>query len=114
MPDSPRPRTSAVHYDVTSSWPGGFGGSITVTNRAATAVTGWSLTFGWPDAGEAVQSGWNGTWSQTGRQVTVTNADWNRTIAAGGSVSLGFNGTDTGASPAPTVFSLNGSVCSSV
>ncbi|MFC0541681.1 cellulose binding domain-containing protein [Kutzneria chonburiensis] len=110
----PANSSCAVHYEVTSSWNGGFGGAITVTNRAATAVNGWSLTFSWPDAGEAVQSGWNGVWSQTGRQVTVANADWNRTIAAGGSVSLGFNGTDTGAAPAPTVFSLNGTVCSAV
>ncbi|HEY0500155.1 MAG TPA: cellulose binding domain-containing protein [Kutzneria sp.] len=110
----PADSSCAVHYDVTSSWPGGFGGSITVTNRGATAVNGWRLTFAWPDAGEAVQSGWNGTWSQTGQQVTVSNADWNRTIAAGGSASLGFNGTDTGAAPAPTVFSLNGAVCSSI
>jgi hypothetical protein len=110
----PANSSCAVHYEVTSSWNGGFGASITVTNRATTAVNGWSLTFAWPDAGEAVQSGWNGVWSQSGQQVTVTNADWNRTIAAGGSVSLGFNGTDTGAAPAPTVFSLNGTVCSSV
>jgi len=110
----PANSSCAVHYEVTSSWNGGFGGAITVTNRGTTAVNGWSLTFTWPDAGEAVQSGWNGVWSQTGRQVTVTNADWNRTIAAGGSLSLGFNGTDTGAAPAPTVFSLNGTVCSSV
>jgi Cellulose binding domain/Fibronectin type III domain len=110
----PANSSCAVHYEVTSSWNGGFGAAITVTNRATTAVNGWSLTFTWPDAGEAVQSGWNGVWSQTGRQVTVTNADWNRTIAAGGSLSLGFNGTDTGAAPAPTVFSLNGTVCSSV
>ncbi|QUQ64274.1 cellulose binding domain-containing protein [Kutzneria sp. CA-103260] len=110
----PANSSCAVHYEVTSSWNGGFGGSITVTNRATTAVNGWNLTFAWPDPGEAVQSGWNGTWSQTGQQVTVANADWNRTIAAGTSVSLGFNGTDTGAAPAPTVFSLNGTVCSSV
>jgi cellulase/cellobiase CelA1 len=110
----PANSSCAVHYEVTSSWNGGFGASITITNRATTAVTGWKLTFAWPDAGEAVQSGWNGTWSQTGQQVTVANADWNRTIAAGGSVQLGFNGTDTGAAPAPTVFSLNGTVCSSV
>ncbi|MFC0438876.1 cellulose binding domain-containing protein [Kutzneria buriramensis] len=110
----PANSSCAVHYEVTSSWNGGFGASITVTNRAATAVNGWNLTFAWPDAGEAVQAGWNGTWSQTGQQVAVTNADWNRTIASGGSVSLGFNGTDTGAAPAPTAFSLNGTVCSSI
>jgi hypothetical protein len=104
----------AVHYAVSSTWPGGFGAGITITNRTSTATNGWTLTFTWPDAGEAVQSGWNGTWTQQGQKVTVTNATWNGSIPAGGSVSLGFNGTNTGATPAPTVFSLNGTVCSSV
>jgi cellulose binding protein with CBM2 domain/fibronectin type III domain protein len=102
----------AVRYETTNSWPGGFGANITVTNRAATAVSGWTLTFTWPDLGESVQSGWNGTWSQNGSNVTVTNATWNATITAnGGSVSLGLNGTSAGQPPAPTVFHLNGTVC---
>ncbi|HKT03703.1 MAG TPA: cellulose binding domain-containing protein [Rugosimonospora sp.] len=105
----------AVHYAVSNSWPGGFGASITVTNRAATAINGWTLTFTWPAAGEAVQSGWNGTWTQTGQNVTVTNANWNGTITAGGgTLSLGFNGNDTGQFPAPAAFFINGNVCSNI
>ncbi|WP_188317024.1 cellulose binding domain-containing protein [Solihabitans fulvus] len=108
----PSDANCAVHYEVTNSWPGGFGANVTVTNRAAAAVNGWQLAFAWPDPGEAVQSGWNGTWSQNGSNVTVTNAAWNGVIAAnGGSVSLGFNGTSAGQAPAPTVFYLNGAVC---
>ena len=108
----PASASCAVHYAISNSWGGGFGAAITITNRAATAVNGWTLKFTWPDSGEAVQSGWNGTWSQSGSTVTVVNASWNGTIAAnGGTVSLGFNGTDTGQDPAPTVFSLNGTVC---
>ena len=50
-----------------------------------------------PAAGEAVQGGWDGTWMQGGQQVTVNAASWNATIPAnGGSVSIGFNGTDDG------------------
>jgi Cellulose binding domain len=61
-----------------------------------------------------VQGGWNGTWSQSGQAVTVVAASWNSTIAAnGGSVSVGFNGTDTGQDPPPTVLYLNGNVCGS-
>jgi len=108
----PANATCAVHYAVSNSWPGGFGGTITMTNRAATAINGWTLTFSWPAAGEAVSSGWNGTWTQSGQAVTVVNASWNATIAAnGGTVSLGFNGTDTGQAPAPAAFSINGTVC---
>jgi hypothetical protein len=108
----PANASCAVHYAVSNSWPGGFGATITLTNRATTAINGWTLTFTWPAAGEGVQSGWNGTWSQTGQNVTVTSASWNATIAAnGGTVGLGFNGTDTGQFPAPAAFYINGSVC---
>ncbi|MBV9384684.1 MAG: cellulose binding domain-containing protein [Streptosporangiaceae bacterium] len=102
----------AVHYAVSSSWPGGFGASVTITNKAATAVSGWTLTWTWPASGEAVASGWNGTYSQSGANVTVTNASWNSQLpASGGSVSIGFNGSDTGQDPPPVAFYLNGSIC---
>jgi Cellulose binding domain len=49
---------------------------------------------------------------QSGQAVTVTSASWNATIAAsGGTVSIGFNGTDTGQDPAPTVFYIDDNVC---
>jgi hypothetical protein len=102
----------AVHYTVTSSWPGGFGAAITITNKGSTAISPWTLTFTFPAAGEAVQGGWGGTWSQSGEQVTVNAASWNASIpASGGSVSIGFNGTDTGQDPAPAVLSVNGTAC---
>ena len=97
---------------MTSSWPGGFGATITLTNNGSTAISPWTLTFSFPAAGEAVQGGWDGTWSQSGQAVTVTSESWNSTIAAsGGTVSIGFNGTDTGQDPAPTVFYINNNVC---
>jgi hypothetical protein len=44
--------------------------------------------------------------------VTVSAASWNATIpASGGTVSIGFNGTDTGQDPAPAVLSVNGAAC---
>ena len=109
----PANATCAVHYAVNNSWTGGFGATITLANRAATAINGWTLTFTWPAAGQAVQTGWNGTWTQSGLNVTVTSASWNGTIAAnGGTVGLGFNGIDTGQNPSPAAFYLNGTVCS--
>jgi hypothetical protein len=107
----PSSSSCAVHYVVNSSWPGGFGGSITLTNKGTSAISPWTLTFTFP-AGEGVQSGWNGTWSQSGQAVTVNAASWNSTIPAnGGTVSIGFNGTDSGQTTAPTVFYINGTVC---
>jgi hypothetical protein len=43
--------------------------------------------------------------------VTVTNASYNGTIAAGGSTSIGFQGTWTSSDAAPTAFTLNGGNC---
>ncbi len=107
----PSNSSCAVHFAVGSDWPGGFSATITMTNKAATAINGWTLTFTLP-TGEAVQSGWNGTWTQSGQNVSVTNAGWNGTIAAnGGSVAVGFNGTDTGQYQVPAAFYINGSVC---
>jgi cellulase/cellobiase CelA1 len=108
----PANSSCAVHYAVTSSWPGGFGAAITITNKGSAAISPWTLTFTFPASGEAVQGGWAGTWSQSGEQVTVNAASWNSSLAAnGGSVTIGFNGTDTGQDPAPTVLSVNGTAC---
>ncbi|HEU5331773.1 MAG TPA: cellulose binding domain-containing protein [Actinocrinis sp.] len=109
----PSNSTCAVHYTTTSTWQGGFGASITLTNKGSTAINGWTLTFTFPAAGEAVQSGWNGTYAQSGLNVTVTNASWNGSLAAGGgNTSIGFNGTDTGLATAPSAFFINGAICS--
>ena len=43
--------------------------------------------------------------------MTVTNLSWNGSVPAGGSVSVGFNGTYTGSNPAPTAFTVNGTAC---
>jgi hypothetical protein len=107
----PENSSCAVHYAVNSSWPGGFNASITMTDNGSTAIGPWQLTFAFP-AGEAVQGGWDGTWAQSGPQVTVSAATWNATIPGnGGSVTIGFNGTDTGQDTAPTAFYVNGTVC---
>jgi cellulase/cellobiase CelA1 len=109
----PPPATSscAVHYVVNSSWPGGFNASITLTNNGSAAINPWTLTFTFP-AGESVQGGWDGTWSQSGQNVTVSALSWNSTISAnGGTVSIGFNGNDSGQTTPPAAFFINGNVC---
>jgi cellulase/cellobiase CelA1 len=108
----PANASCAVHYAISSGWSGGFGANITLTNNGSTAINPWTLTFTFPASGEAVQGGWDGTWTQSGETVTVTSESWNSTIAPnGGTVSIGFNGTDTGQDPAPTVFYINNNIC---
>jgi endoglucanase len=94
----------------TNDWSTGFTASVTVTNTGTQALNGWSLGFAMP-AGQLVTQGWSATVTQTGAQVTATNASWNGALAPGASASFGFNGTHTGSNPRPTVFTLNGAAC---
>lgn len=99
-----------VDYTVTSQWSGGFQAGVKITNLGA-PVTGWTLGFTLPDAGQRIAQGWNATWSQSGSAVTAAGVDWNRALATNASADLGFTGTFTGANPKPTAFTLNGVAC---
>jgi cellulose 1,4-beta-cellobiosidase len=87
----------------------GFGAAITIRN-VGDPLAGWRLTFTWPGS-QRITQGWSATWSQTGRDVTATNAAWNGSVPTNGSVSVGFNGTYTGTNTNPTVFAVNGVTC---
>ncbi|MFC8370827.1 MULTISPECIES: cellulase family glycosylhydrolase [unclassified Streptomyces] len=99
-----------VDYTVASQWQGGFQAGVKITNLGD-PVSGWTLGFTMPDAGQKVAQGWNATWSQSGSTVTATAVDWNRTLATGATVDVGFTGSFTGANPRPTAFTLNGVAC---
>ena len=98
-----------VGYTVTSQWQGGFGASVNVENLGD-PIAGWRLTWSFT-AGQTVTQLWNGSVSQSGAAVTVTNASYNGSIPTGGAASFGFNGAWTGSNPAPTSFALNGVTC---
>src|SRR5258707_971090 len=70
-----------VTYTVTNQWSGGFGANITIQNTSSSAWTSWSLAFTFPTSGQTVTQGWNGTFSQSGQNVTVTNASYNGSVA---------------------------------
>ncbi|WP_201373148.1 cellulose binding domain-containing protein [Ktedonobacter robiniae] len=112
-PTPPPSGTCKVVYTVTNQWPGGFGASIAITNTGSTAINGWTLKFTFPN-GQTVTQGWNGTFSQQGSNVTITNLSYNGSIAPGTTLSSppGFNGSWSGSNQAPTSFTLNGAPCS--
>ncbi len=99
-----------ITYAVSSQWGGGFGANVTVANKGTTAVNGWTVKWAFP-SGQTVTSLWNGNVTQSGPQVTVTDAGYNKAIAPGNSASFGFNGSWTTANTAPTAFTLNGTAC---
>jgi len=94
------------------TWPGGYQATVTVMNHGAT-VDPWSIAFDLP-AGVGLQNGWNGdyatTITATGTRVTVTAPAWNRDLAAGESVALGYVATGP-ASPPPSGVTLAGASC---
>ncbi len=98
-----------VTYTITNSWPGGFGANVTVTNLGD-PVNGWRLSWSF-GAGQTITQLWNGSYTQSGAQVTVTNAAWNASIPTGGNTGFGFNGAWNGSNPVPASFTLNGTAC---
>ncbi|AEW94231.1 MULTISPECIES: cellulose binding domain-containing protein [Streptomycetaceae] len=95
-------------YSRTSGWSGGYTGQYVISNSTGQALTGWTLSFRLP-AGSRISSLWNGTYTVDGDQVTVKPADWNATVAPGGSVTVGF--VVTGAAD-PAGCLIDGATCS--
>jgi cellulose 1,4-beta-cellobiosidase len=105
-PSSPAPSSSgtgacSAAYSVLSSWSGGFQGQVVVTNTGSAPLNGWQLGWTFPGS-QAVSNLWNGTDTQSGDKVTVTNASYNATLAPGASATVGFTATDSGSDTAPS------------
>jgi len=103
----------SVQYTVTNQWPGGFGTNMTITNTGNTAINGWTLTWSFAN-GQTITQLWNGSYTQSGSSVSVTNVSYNGSIAPGGTTNFGFNGSWTSGNTNPTSFALNGTVCTVV
>jgi hypothetical protein len=99
-----------VIYTLNSAWPGGFTAQVVIANTGTTTINGWSLTFTFP-GDEKITSNFNGGFSQTGENATLTNASYNGTIAPGTSITDGFQGTWTSKDANPASFSINGTAC---
>ncbi|MCK1823667.1 lytic polysaccharide monooxygenase [Streptomyces sp. XM83C] len=94
-PSDPHTGCMAV-YSVTSSWSGGFQGSVEVMNHNSSALNGWAVSWK-PGSGTTINTVWGGTVSTASDgTVTVRAADYNRTIPADGSVTFGFTANSTG------------------
>jgi hypothetical protein len=100
-----------VAYTTNSQWPGGFTAQVVIGNTSTTAITSWTLSFTFP-GDQKISSNFNGGFTQAGENATLTNASYNGSIAAGGSVTVGFQGSWTSSDAVPTSFALNGAACS--
>ncbi|WP_433462817.1 protein kinase domain-containing protein [Spirillospora sp. CA-128828] len=100
----------SVSYRVDGAWPQGFQATVRITNLGGAAIDGWKLGFAFPD-GQAITQIWNGAQEQDGASVTVTAADWNRSIPPRGTAEFGFLGRQDGDNGTPSRFTLNGGEC---
>jgi beta-xylosidase len=101
-----------VAYTVSSQWQGGFGANVTITNLGD-PISSWNLAWSF-GSGQTITSLWNGSYTQSGANVTVANLSYNGSIATGGNTSFGFNGAWTSSNPVPASFTLNGTTCTGV
>ncbi|MFJ7335158.1 glycoside hydrolase family 48 protein [Streptomyces sp. NPDC101116] len=94
----------------TNDWGSGFTVDLTLTNRGTDVIDGWTLAYAY-SGNQKLGNGWNGTWSQSGQNITVKNASHNARVAAGAAVSTGAQFSYSGSNTAPTSFSVNGTPC---
>jgi len=79
-----------ARYEITNSWPGGYQVQVTVHNDRPRRLSAWAVT--WVQPGSAsIRDLWNGTLTQVGSAVTVTDAGWNALVEPDGSASFGLN-----------------------
>jgi len=93
-------------FAVTNDWGSGYQAQITLNNQQSTSVTNWKLEFDMPSN---ITSLWDGQISShTGNHYVIVGANWNKDLAAGGSLSFGFVASPGGKPVAPTNYLLNG------
>jgi hypothetical protein len=88
----------SASLQVSGDWYTGHAATVTVTNGRRTPMTGWRVSWTWPD-NQQVTTAWNTTLKQTGNGVVATNATWSGSIGGGGSVTFGFLASGRAASP---------------
>ncbi len=98
-------------YTRTSGWTGGYTGQYVITNPTGKAQADWTLEFDLP-AGTKVSSLWNGEHTVKGGHVTVKPASWNKDLAPGASVTVGFVTSSDGSAADPTGCLINQAKCS--
>lgn len=74
-----------------NSWGGGYTASIKISNNTGKTVNGWTLKLKKSEV--KMDSSWNVNVKESGEYYVITPVSWNASIANGGSVEFGFNGS---------------------
>jgi predicted carbohydrate-binding protein with CBM5 and CBM33 domain len=108
-PPPPPPASCTATVTIGSNWVSGYQAAITVKNTSIQGLDPWMVMWTMP-AGVTITSGWNATVTQDGTMGMGDAPSWNRTLAAGASVTVNYNANGS-ASPPPSAVSLNGVAC---
>ncbi|MGX1366545.1 hypothetical protein RKD19_001904 [Streptomyces canus] len=107
-PSESAPPACRVEYSLVNQWPDGFQAEVTVTTTEA--LDDWRVTWSFKD-GQKVTQMWDGDFTQSGAKVTATAADYNRSVPADGSLSVGFLASWQSRNAPAYDFTLNGREC---
>ncbi|MGY4642651.1 endo-1,4-beta-xylanase [Cellulomonas sp. URHB0016] len=98
---SPTSAACTATYAKTDTWSDRYNSTVTV--KANTAITSWTVTVNVP-SGQKVSATWGGgTFSWPTSNVMTVKPNGNGTLGAGSSTSFGFTTLTQGASGTPTV-----------
>ena len=102
---TPAPGNVAVKYTVNDNWGSGYTATVEVT-AGTSAFNGWTVEF---DTPAQIGNIWNAEIvSRVGNRYVVRNAAYNPQVAAGQTVSFGFQASPGGGSATATNFVVNG------
>ena len=91
---TPAPQPTATGLKATASinsWGSGYTANIKISNNTGKNVNGWTLKLKKSEV--KMDSSWNVNVKESGDYYVITPVDWNSSIANGGSVEFGFNGS---------------------
>ena len=100
--------TLSIFNNWTTGGPNGTGGycaTVNGTNNTGAALD-WTATFTLPETG-VIYDQWNGNFTESGNNVTVSGIDWNNILQPGQSLnSVGFCVNRGAGTPNPTTYTL--------
>jgi mannan endo-1,4-beta-mannosidase len=110
---TPRTSTSAscrATYAFDSVWGGGFVATIRLTNISGAAWSGWTGGFSMAQSA-SVQNSWGATMHASQGWVALTPADYNASVTAGTTITIGFQANTTATVNRLGPFVVNGRTC---
>ncbi|MDH2430244.1 lytic polysaccharide monooxygenase [Sphaerisporangium sp. TRM90804] len=98
-PGTASPISCSGDVKLEKSWPGGFQGSVTITNTGSAPINEWFVQWTMMPMDAKLTQAWDGTHMQSGPIAMIHAEKWNRRLEPGASMSAGFLGKMPGATP---------------